>query len=328
MASILDHVVLTVSRATVYGTLRGTNVFVGKYFRELYPSSNANVYDPKNSREIKIIVASPSKTSFFDMRSAYLKFQITDLLYVDARMSEPAGTAWIKRVVIKCNGAVIEDINHFSHLTALFKRKILTRAQKNAHPEEGWYTIKNSHPCFSAADRALAGNNDKRLSKTDSSYCQHGNNSGEAVGKIKESKNLLPGDWMVYCGKAGAVYCAKLDLSGVMNMQTLVSGYYAPLEISIFIDQSGVCMRAGEAITANVATQYKITNPRLCIDEIVVTPQYTAAFEAALVERSSSNGVQMSFDTYSVFTNPIGGGGAGSSTFWLRQPVRYLRGVY
>ena len=141
MASILDHVVSAVPRATVYGALRGTNVFVGKFFRELYPSSNATVYEPVSEREIKIIVASPSKTSFYDMRSAYLKFQLSGVGDASATakcfMSEPAGTAWIKRIVIKCNGAVVEDINHFSHLTALFKRKILTRAQKNVHPEEG-----------------------------------------------------------------------------------------------------------------------------------------------------------------------------------------------
>ena len=71
----------------------------------------------------------------------------------------------------------------------------------------------------------------------------------------------------------------------------------------------------------------KIADIRMCIDGLMVTPQYTQAFEAALVERSASNGVQMSFDMYQVFENPIKAAG-GAITFWLMQPVRYLRGVY
>ena len=143
MASILDHVVSAVPRATVYGALRGTNVFVGKYFRELYPASNATSYSVAGEREIKIILASPSKTSFYDMRSAYIKFQLDKVRDTThggngrlAILSEPAGTSWIKRLVVKCNIAVVEDINHFNHLTAMFKRKILTRDQKNAHSDE------------------------------------------------------------------------------------------------------------------------------------------------------------------------------------------------
>ena len=146
---------------------------------------------------------------------------------------------------------------------------------------------------------------------------------------MTEKLNVSPGSWLVrQNGKNGQVLCAKLDLSGIMNMQTLISGYYAPLEISIFMDDARVCLQTNDSKKETVGKKYEIKNPRLCIDEIVVTPQYTAAFDAALVERSSSNGVQMSFDTYSVFTNPVGKLKTGTQTFWLRQPVQYLRGFY
>ena len=52
MASILDHVVSAVPRATVYGAMRGTGVYVGKYFREINPSSNAIKYSSTGEREI------------------------------------------------------------------------------------------------------------------------------------------------------------------------------------------------------------------------------------------------------------------------------------
>ena len=129
-------------------------------------------------------------------------------------------------------------------------------------------------------------------------------------------------------GLNGRTICAKLDLSGIMNMQTIISGYYAPLEISIYLDDAAVCMEPGTHTLNAIPTQYKIHQPRLCIDELVLTPSYLSAFESALVERSSSNGVQMSFDTYSVFSNTINCSSTGAQTFWLRQPVRYLRGVY
>ena len=151
--SILDHVVSAVPRTTVYGALKGTNVFTGKYYRELYPASNSSSYNYSKEPQIKFIIASPSKTAFFDMRSCYLKFEIDELLInvvaakgplnttdqkgAEATLSEPVGTAWIKRLVVKCNGSVIEDLNFFNTLTAFFKRKIMTRSQKNAHPEDG-----------------------------------------------------------------------------------------------------------------------------------------------------------------------------------------------
>lgn len=103
MASILDHVVSAVSHVTVYGSLRGTNIFVGKYFRQIYPTSNTTKYDFMNERKIMIILISPSKTLFFDMRFTYLKFQIQKIkrsdhddttfdTYAEQFMSEHAGT--------------------------------------------------------------------------------------------------------------------------------------------------------------------------------------------------------------------------------------------
>ena len=35
MSSILDHVEQAVPRATVYGAMKGSPVFIGKYFREV-----------------------------------------------------------------------------------------------------------------------------------------------------------------------------------------------------------------------------------------------------------------------------------------------------
>ena len=62
---------------------------------------------------------------------------------------------------------------------------------------------------------------------------------------------------------------------------------------------------AGNKDKDKVRTSYKITNHKLCIDEIIITPQYTAAFDTALIERSSSNNMQMSFNTYNMFTNSV-----------------------
>ena len=106
----------------------------------------------------------------------------------------------------------------------------------------------------------------------------------------------------------------------------LTSGYYAPLEISLYLADPRICLQSNKETAVGV--NYSIKAPRLCIDELVLTPQYVAAFEGALVQRSSSNGVQMSFDTYSVFSNTIDFSTTCSTTFWLRQPVRYLRGMY
>ena len=41
MSSILDHVEQAVPRATVYGAMKGSPVFIGKYFREVNAASNA-----------------------------------------------------------------------------------------------------------------------------------------------------------------------------------------------------------------------------------------------------------------------------------------------
>ena len=84
MASILDHVTNAVPRATVYGSLRGSNVFTGRMYRSIFPASNAITYDPISEREVKFILASPSKTSFFDMRSVYLKFEIGNIYNTNA----------------------------------------------------------------------------------------------------------------------------------------------------------------------------------------------------------------------------------------------------
>ena len=90
------------------------------------------------------------------MRSAYLRFQIKGIDN-DAFLSEPAGTAWIRRLVIKCNGSVVEDINHFGHLSAFFKRKVMTREMKNAHSEECWHVVNKCPITRSAQDHTLDG---------------------------------------------------------------------------------------------------------------------------------------------------------------------------
>ena len=278
MASILDHVTNAVPRATVYGSLKGSNVFTGRYIRRLYPSSNSLSYDPVSEREIKFVLASPSKTSFFDMRSAYLQFEIGEITMSLAGaaaknanddnvcLSEPAGTAWIQRLVIKCNGSVIEDIDNFNVLSAFFQRKILNRAQKNAHPEQGWHTIRNV--LGKASKKDVLGS--AAAAKGDYSYTQ-AYTGDKTLGEGVEKKNMVPGEWLVRAGGCtGDVLQVKLDLSGIFNMQTLTSGYYAPLEISMYLADPRICLKSN--FETAVGVNYSIKAPRLCIDELVLTP--------------------------------------------------------
>ena len=55
-------------------------------------------------------------------------------------------------------------------------------------------------------------------------------------GRLRVDDNCVQGLWLVHKnGCNGQVLFAKLDLSGVMNMQTIVSGCYCPFEIILYI---------------------------------------------------------------------------------------------
>ncbi len=318
MSSILDHVEQAVPRATVYGAMKGSPVFIGKYFREINPASNSTKYDWKTgNRKITFVVASPDKTIFNDYRSAYLRFNLAEVSAVLAegenqsafnnhfKISEPVSNI-IERIVIKMNGTVVEDISNFDRLTSFFKRKLLTRDQKNARTREGYDYIRQtpsgSYPVIAAnanATAALAVNE----------------GAGDALGYITQTN------------VTGATrLCAKLDLSGIMNSQQLLSGYYSPLEIDLYLQDPRIAVQAGSSRSAtdSVCDNYTIEEPRLCIDQIVMSPEYVSAFEAALLANSSAQGIQIPFTTYYTYVQRI----KGDATYWIRKPVRYLKAIY
>ena len=315
MASILDHVEQSVPRSTVYGAMKGSPVFIGKYFREINPSSNQTTYDyTSGEKRIVFVVASPDKTIFHDMRSVYLRTKIECLSALDVSggtstgnvsVAEPASNI-IERIVIKMNGTVVEDISRFDHLTSFFKRKLLSRDQKNARNREGWDFVTNDQDAArTAINSGLPGKRDGVL------------------------KNAT-------LNNANDELCLKLDLSGILKLQQLLSGYYSPLEIELYLQDPKLCgVRANSAYGNTIAsgtvlatwecTKIKITNPRLCIDQIVMSPEYVSAFEAALLANSAAQGIQIPFQTYYNYTTDIENEDV---TFWVRKPVRYLRSVY
>ena len=106
MSSILDHVEQAVPRATVYGAMKGSPVFIGKYFREINPASNATEYRyGGGERRITFVVASPDKTIFNDLRSAYLRFDIKEIndiivwiVLIAVLMIKPDGLFGVEKV--------------------------------------------------------------------------------------------------------------------------------------------------------------------------------------------------------------------------------------
>ena len=74
------------------------------------------------------------------------------------------------------------------------------------------------------------------------SYCQFKTNP-HATDICADQRYPVYGLYLVRNGGLkNQCICTKLDLSGVMNMQTLVSGYYAPVEINIFLEEPHVCL--------------------------------------------------------------------------------------
>ncbi len=388
MSSILDHVEQAVPRATVYGAMRGSPVFIGKYFREVNPASNATDYQwSKGERRISFVVASPDKTIFNDLRSAYLKLDISGISSsstADAngtifKITEPASN-FIERIVIKMNGTVIEDISRFDYLTSFFKRKLLTRDQKNARTREGWDWVSPAQASSldvlvaadidgAAQDAEAAEVSALKESIADASYIiSTSSDAASTDGAIKiitqaiNSASILntkslgaqvfgPQGQDTFTTVDSAVHgttslCLKLDLSGIMNIQQLLSGYYSPLEIDLYLQDPRICCnKRGYSSLADYKTttvqtayddvavfaqDYTINRPRLCIDQIVMSPEYVSAFEAALLSNSSAQGIQIPFTTYySYKTSTKGGAQAdGEMTYWVRKPVRYLKGIY
>ena len=307
MSSILDHVEQAVPRATVYGAMKGSPVFIGKYFREVNPSSNATNYNYSNGdRRISFVIASPDKTVFNDMRSCYLRCNIqpVDVGGVAGQntgLAEPASNI-IERIVIKMNGTVVEDISRLDHLTSFFKRSLLTREQKNAREREGW-----AHYAQGDADTA-------------DPQAQNGN------GCLVPAPRGSSGVRATGNGRYISGLCLKLDMSGIMNVQQLLSGYYSPLEIDLYLQAPETCGVAYvDAAADNALANYVVQRPRLCIEQVVMSPEYVSAFEAALLANSSAQGIQIPFTTYYTYETDLNGTDV---TFWVRKPVRYLKGVY
>ena len=116
-----------------------------------------------------------------------------------------------------------------------------------------------------------------------------------------------------------------------MNVQQLLSGYYSPLEIDLYLQDHNICLQGNaptDALTNPVINEFKIQNPRLCMEQIVMSPEYVAAFEAALLANSSAQGIQIPFTTYYTYKTSLKARSTAESTFWVRKPVRYLKGVY
>ncbi len=354
MSSILDHVEQAVPRATVYGAMKGSPVFIGKYFREINPASNATQYDyTSGERRINIVVASPDKTIFNDLRSAYLRFDLSLPESNDKhfKITEPASN-FIERIVIKMNGTVVEDISRFDRLTSFFKRKLLTRSQKNARTREGWDyvgapqgTVQDIDGATSAIEATFANSNNTAADATANGLINAAINDeiDDAVEALVDAINLAlkpshgehetgtKGNDSGYTVARGAEdgskdICIKLDLSGIFNCQQLLSGYYSPLEIDLYLQDPAVCLSKANANNDHddYIPNYIIQKPRLCMEQIVMSPEYVSAFEAALLANSSAQGIQIPFTTYYTYQQRI----KDQTTFWVRKPVRYLKGVY
>jgi len=308
MSSILDHVEQAVPRATVYGAMKGSPVFIGKYFREINPSSNATEYNyTGGERKITFIVASPDKTIFHDLRSAYLRFKIATLA-ANNKVSEPASNIF-ERIVVKMNGTVVEDISRLDYLTSAFKNKLLTREQKNARKREGY-----DYQVLKGKTLAVAAGTDAGGSKF-AYECD-----ADGIRAVAENSKFEAS------GKQGDELCIKLDMSGIMNVQQLLSGYYSPLEIELYIQDPNIsCELLSGASDGARASNIVIQNPRLCMEQIVMSPEYVSAFESALLSNSNAQGIQIPFSTYYTYSTDIK---ATDQTFWVRKPVRYLRSIY
>lgn len=318
MASILDHVSDKLPRNTIYGGLRGSNVCIGKYFRELYPSSNQTEYKYPSSKKISFVIASPDKLAWHDMKSMYLKFKLTNVLHAQGKISEPAGSAIINRIVVRMNGTVIEDISRYNHLNAFLKRKLLTRVQKNAKPEQGWDYVNTMN----------TSDLDDGTVVEDGTSVGAQNWIGADGADPTDNVDVRPSkSWMIEPrGMEGQTLCCSLDLAGILDCQTLLSGYYMPLEIDLFLEDPKVCGQLSSSITDNArpVTSYGVTNPRLCIDQIILSPEYVSAFEAQMIAASGGPGIQIPFQSYYTFDTLES---PGDTTFWVRKPVRYLRSV-
>jgi len=359
MSSILDHVEQAVPRATVYGAMKGSPVFIGKYFREINPASNAPSYKWSNGeRRISFVVASPDKTIFNDLRSCYLRLDVALTSSSDAagdnkvKISEPASNC-IGRIVIKMNGTVVEDISDFDRLQSFFKRSLLKRDEKNARGREGWDYVSNA-PANADLRDPLAGDATIAAVATD---IGGGTSDAAALAAVLKvitddinakkgpvptmgqqvyGANSVPGPWMAeQRGIVGDRLCLKLDMSGIMNVQQLLSGYYSPLEIDLYLQDPQICCQAAKAQGGMTAldgnfkpVDFELKNVRLCMDQIVMSPEYVSAFEAALLANSSAQGIQIPFTTYYTYRQNITGGSNEQPTFWIRRPVRYLKGVY
>ena len=110
-----------------------------------------------------------------------------------------------------------------------------------------------------------------------------------------------------------------------MNIQQLLSGYYSPLEIELYLQDPSVSCELIDGSSADKANDIEISNPRLCMEQIVMSPEYVSAFESALLSNSNAQGIQIPFSTYYTYSTDQQND---DTTFWVRKPVRYLRSIY
>ena len=75
--SINDHVQNTLPRSSVYAFKNASDLFISQRFAELFPDTNANNYSYAGDKKITFMLSSPQKNQFCDLRSHYIKFNLT-----------------------------------------------------------------------------------------------------------------------------------------------------------------------------------------------------------------------------------------------------------
>jgi len=97
--TINDHVQNTLPRSSVYDFKTGSDLFISQTFAEIYPDTNANAYSYAGDKKITFMLSSPQKNQFCDLRSHYIKFNLTTN-HAKAAVAEPMANI-IEQLVIR-----------------------------------------------------------------------------------------------------------------------------------------------------------------------------------------------------------------------------------
>jgi len=258
--TINDHVQNTLPRSSVYDFKLGSDLFISQQFAEIYPDTNANNYSYAGDKKITFMISSPQKNVFADLRSHFIKFNLTcedSAAGAVAGIAEPMANI-IEQVVIRAGDTVIEDIRHYNNLNSAFQRTLLPRDSKTANWHQGWDAAEG-----------------------DSTAADHAFNPTLAQGGCK----------------SGQQYCIKLSLSGVMNNEVLQSCKYCPLMIDLYLaDPRKVGIRYSNQATT--LASYSISNVRLCLTLLETNPLYVKSFEEAMGGADGTKGIRWPFDTW------------------------------